>query len=116
VREVILGEVLARQQVIDKSKTLLQTFAHGNRHRAVQFDNRGWLNPKQLVTPMRCSQTGGSWRSKPTHFSGKASHSTKICGAAGLDSTTKHFASRLKGRLFLVRRDPHRRVQDVKGN
>jgi hypothetical protein len=35
VREVILGEVLARQQVIDKSKTLLQTFAHGNGHRAV---------------------------------------------------------------------------------
>jgi hypothetical protein len=53
VREVILGEVLARQQVIDKSKTLLQTFAHGNGHRAVQFDNRGWLNPKQLVIEQR---------------------------------------------------------------
>jgi TonB dependent receptor len=50
---VILGEVLARQQVIDKSKTLLQTFAHGNGHHAVQFDNRGWLNPKQLVIERR---------------------------------------------------------------
>jgi hypothetical protein len=45
---VIVGKLLAREQVIDKSKTLLQTFAHGNGHCAVQFDNRGWLNPKQL--------------------------------------------------------------------
>jgi hypothetical protein len=56
---VILGEVLARQQVIDKSKTLLQTFAHGNGHRAVQFDNRGWLNQMaclhQLATRTFCS-------------------------------------------------------------
>jgi hypothetical protein len=49
VREVIVGWVLACQQVIDKSKTLLQTFAHGNGHCAVQFGNRGWLNPKQLL-------------------------------------------------------------------
>jgi hypothetical protein len=33
-------EVLARQQVIDKTKTLLRTFAHGNGRRAVKFDNR----------------------------------------------------------------------------
>jgi hypothetical protein len=53
VREVIVGEVLARQQVIDKSKTLLRTFAHGNGNCAVQFDNRGWLNPQQAVVEQR---------------------------------------------------------------
>ena len=40
VREVIRGEALARQQVIDKRKTLLQTFAHGIGHRAVPLRNR----------------------------------------------------------------------------
>ena len=30
VREVIVGEVLSREQVIDKKKTLLRTFAHGS--------------------------------------------------------------------------------------
>jgi hypothetical protein len=49
VRQVIVREVLVRQQVIDQTKTLIQTLAHGNGHCAVQFDNRGWLNPKQLV-------------------------------------------------------------------
>jgi hypothetical protein len=34
----------------------------------------------------------------------------------GSESTTKHFASRLKGMRFRVRREPHRRVQDDKGN
>jgi len=53
VREVIVGEVLARQQVIDETKTLLRTFAHGNGHRAVKLDNRGWLNPKQPVVEQR---------------------------------------------------------------
>jgi hypothetical protein len=53
VRKVIVGEVLARQQVIDKSKSLLWTFAHGNGHCAVQFDSRGWLNPKQLDVEQR---------------------------------------------------------------
>jgi hypothetical protein len=36
--------MLARQQLIDKTKTLLQTFAQGNGHRAIQFDGRGWLH------------------------------------------------------------------------
>jgi hypothetical protein len=48
-----VGEMLARQQLIDKTETLLQTFAHGNGHRAIQFDNWGWLNPKQLVVEQR---------------------------------------------------------------
>jgi hypothetical protein len=39
VREAIVGEFLARQQVIDKIKTLLG--AHGDGHCAVQFYNRG---------------------------------------------------------------------------
>ncbi len=42
MREVMVEDVLARQQAINKTKTLLQTFAHGNGHCAVQFDNRGW--------------------------------------------------------------------------
>jgi len=50
---VIVGKLFAREQVIDKSKALLQTFAHGNGHCAVQFDNRGCLNPKQLVIEHR---------------------------------------------------------------
>jgi hypothetical protein len=50
---VIVGEVLARQQVIDETKTLLRTFAHGNGHRAVKLDNRGWLSPKQPVVEQR---------------------------------------------------------------
>jgi hypothetical protein len=48
-----VGEALARQQVVDRTKTLLRTFAHGNGHYAVQFDKRGWLNPKQLVVEQR---------------------------------------------------------------
>jgi hypothetical protein len=48
-----VGEVLARQQVIDKTKSLLRSFAHGNGHCAVKFDNRGWLNPKQPVEEQR---------------------------------------------------------------
>jgi integrase len=43
VGEVLAGELISGQQVIDKTKTLLQTFAHDNGHGAVQFDNRGWL-------------------------------------------------------------------------
>jgi hypothetical protein len=46
---MIVGEVLARQQFIDKPKALLWAFAHSNGHCAVQFHNRRWLNPKQLA-------------------------------------------------------------------
>src|SRR5580704_4250641 len=49
VREMIVGELLARQQAVDKTKTLLRTFAHGHSHRTVQFDNQRWLNLKQPV-------------------------------------------------------------------
>jgi hypothetical protein len=30
--------------MIDKTKTLLRTVAHGNGHGAVQFDDRRWMN------------------------------------------------------------------------
>src|SRR5215813_9153487 len=57
---MVAGEIVAfipGQQIVDKSKTLLQTFAgaiaHGNRNRAVQFDDRRWLNAKQLVVEQR---------------------------------------------------------------
>src|SRR5581483_8183981 len=53
VREMIVREMLARQQVIDKRKPLRQTFAHGNGHGAVQFDNRGWMNLEQPVVEQR---------------------------------------------------------------
>jgi hypothetical protein len=46
---MIVGELLARQQAVDKTKTLLRTFAHGHSHRRVQFDNQRWLNVKQPV-------------------------------------------------------------------
>jgi hypothetical protein len=46
---MIVGELLARQQAVDKTKTLLRTFAHGHSHRTVQFDNQRWLNLKQPV-------------------------------------------------------------------
>jgi len=49
VREVIVGDVLAHQQVIDKTKTLLRSFASGNSHCAAMYGNRGWLNSKQPV-------------------------------------------------------------------
>ena len=49
VREMIGGELLARQQAVDKTKTLLRTFAHGHSHRTVQFDNQRWLKLKQPV-------------------------------------------------------------------
>ena len=35
VREMIVGELLGRQQAVDKTKTLLRTFAHGHSHRTV---------------------------------------------------------------------------------
>ena len=55
VREVIVGEflVLARQQAIDEAKPLFRTIAHGNRHRAVQFDHRRWMNLKQAIIEQR---------------------------------------------------------------
>jgi hypothetical protein len=48
-----VGQVLARQQVIDKTKPLFRTFAHRNGYCAFQFDNRRWLNPKQPVVEQR---------------------------------------------------------------
>jgi hypothetical protein len=45
MREVIVGEVLARKL----SRTLLRAFAHRNGRGAVQFHDQGWLNPKQPV-------------------------------------------------------------------
>ena len=42
--EVIMGKAITRQQIIDKPKPLLRTFAHSNRDCAVQFDNRGLMN------------------------------------------------------------------------
>src|SRR6478672_6106596 len=47
--EVIVGEAIARQQVIDKTKTLLRTFAHRDGHCTIEFDNRGWMNAQQLI-------------------------------------------------------------------
>src|SRR6185312_9253991 len=53
VREVISGELLARQQVIDEAEALLRTFAHGNGHCAVELDDRRWLDPEQAVVEQR---------------------------------------------------------------
>ena len=50
---MIIGEFLARQQAIDETKTLLQTFAHGDGHGAVQFDDRRRMNLKQPVVEQR---------------------------------------------------------------
>jgi len=49
VREVIIGEFLARQQAIDETKTPLWTFAHGDGNCAVEFHDRRWRNTKQPV-------------------------------------------------------------------
>src|SRR5690349_10826778 len=49
VCEVILAELRARQQVIDEMEALLRTFAHGDGHRAVELDDRRWLNRDQPV-------------------------------------------------------------------
>jgi hypothetical protein len=45
-----VGDVLPRQQVTHKAKTPLQTFAHDNGHRALQSENRGWLNGRCVKT------------------------------------------------------------------
>jgi hypothetical protein len=60
-----VGEAIPRQQLIDKTKPLLWTFAHGNGHCTIKFDNRGWMNAKQPIVEQHnlapvCGCRGGT--------------------------------------------------------
>jgi hypothetical protein len=50
---VIIGEFFARQKVIDETKPLLRTFAHGDGNCTVEFHDRRWLNANQSVVEQR---------------------------------------------------------------
>jgi hypothetical protein len=47
VSEVITGQFAASQQSFDEKQACLRAFVHGNRHSAVQFDDRGGLQASE---------------------------------------------------------------------
>jgi hypothetical protein len=47
VREIVIGQFLALQQVLDETKAFLRTVPHGDGNCAVQFHHGGRLDTKQ---------------------------------------------------------------------